>query len=250
MATQKQIDANRRNAASSTGPRSPEGKTASRMNALRTGIDARSQIIRGENPAVLESLAAEYYARFNPATPEQRYLVDTLVNCDWLTRRLRAIEAQLWERDFAYNEKLEQYEKRHALGDTFVREHETFLHLQRRIDSTDRAYHRAFRILRGLQSPDSKAAGRANQRKSSIDPPVPPVFAPSDARIDPHPPSQIGFVPPNPRQHTIPNPRERSEPLGVRLKQNQSERWHLGTEVSQETRNSGGTGGRPASCSL
>ncbi len=62
MATQKQTDANRRNSQSSTGPRTAEGKTASRMNALKTGIDAKSQIIRGESSAALESLTAEYHA--------------------------------------------------------------------------------------------------------------------------------------------------------------------------------------------
>jgi hypothetical protein len=38
MATEKQIAANRRNAARSTGPRTPKGKARSRMNALRHGL--------------------------------------------------------------------------------------------------------------------------------------------------------------------------------------------------------------------
>jgi len=38
MATQKQIDANRINAQKSTGPRTEEGKSKSRMNAKRDGI--------------------------------------------------------------------------------------------------------------------------------------------------------------------------------------------------------------------
>lgn len=38
MATDKQIAANRRNAARSTGPRSLRGKAKSRMNALRHGL--------------------------------------------------------------------------------------------------------------------------------------------------------------------------------------------------------------------
>ena len=50
MASQKQTEANRLNAQKSTGPRSVEGKAASRMNALKSGIDARSNFIRGEDP--------------------------------------------------------------------------------------------------------------------------------------------------------------------------------------------------------
>jgi len=67
------------------------------MNALKTGIDAQSQLIRGEEPAALEELVAEYHGRFRPTTPEQRMLVDTLVDCEWLLRRFRAVETQLWE---------------------------------------------------------------------------------------------------------------------------------------------------------
>lgn len=48
----KQIEANRRNALHSTGPTTPEGKQASRLNALKHGLRAKNVIIPGqENPA-------------------------------------------------------------------------------------------------------------------------------------------------------------------------------------------------------
>src|ERR1017187_3518263 len=79
MATIKQIDANRQNAQRSSGPRSPEGKAASRFNALKSGIDAQAEVIPSEDPAQLETLLAEYRERFDTSTAERRMLVDTLV---------------------------------------------------------------------------------------------------------------------------------------------------------------------------
>jgi len=56
MATAAQIAANRANAQHSTGPRTPEGKTASSMNALKHGADAASVVIPGEDPAQYDRL--------------------------------------------------------------------------------------------------------------------------------------------------------------------------------------------------
>src|SRR5208337_4714468 len=97
MSTTQQINANRQNALRSTGPRTPEGKAASRFNALKSGIDAQAQVIPGEDPANLETLLAEYQERFETATPERRMLVDTLVSCEWLLRRLTRAEASYWQ---------------------------------------------------------------------------------------------------------------------------------------------------------
>src|SRR5256886_4777295 len=63
MPTQAQLNANRLNALKSTGPTSPEGKAASSLNALKSGIDAWSHIIPGEDPAELEDLTAAYLDR-------------------------------------------------------------------------------------------------------------------------------------------------------------------------------------------
>ena len=98
MSSQLQIEANRRNSQKSTGPRTAAGKAIASQNALGSGIYAESETIRDENASDLDSLAAAYYARFHPAAPEQRCLVDILVHSEWTLRRLRRAEAQLWDR--------------------------------------------------------------------------------------------------------------------------------------------------------
>src|SRR5438309_1538320 len=135
MATKKQIAANRRNAKKSTGPRTENGKAVSAQNALKTGIDAESMIIGDESAEDLEALTAEYIAQFQPATPQERFLVDALISSDWLRRRLVRVEPQLWNLELRHdrNPALE-------LGIAFSNQDQTLARLQRRLDSALRTY--------------------------------------------------------------------------------------------------------------
>jgi hypothetical protein len=96
MATPAQITANRANAQKSTGPRSTQGKSAARFNALKHGIDAASIVIPGEDPADYEALAADYRRDFRPQTPSELFHVDTMLRADWQKRRLQRVEADLF----------------------------------------------------------------------------------------------------------------------------------------------------------
>jgi hypothetical protein len=196
MATIHQISANRRNAKKSTGPRTEPGKAASRLNALKTGIDARSHVIPGEDPGDLEALTIEHYDRFQPAAPEQRFLVDALVAADWQLRRLRKAEAQFWELAMldwnTRDDAMPSGQAFHSGSDTFARIH-------RRIDAAERSYYRALNRLLELQAgPPARAAVEAPYPLTLISGP-PPLDAPSPAEMElapePPPAPQIGFVP-------------------------------------------------------
>jgi hypothetical protein len=96
MPSEAQISANRRNAKLSTGPRSEAGRARSSMNALKSGIHAKSEIIPGENPDELAALTAEYYQSVQPQGREEAVLVDQLISADWQLRRLRHSEAGIY----------------------------------------------------------------------------------------------------------------------------------------------------------
>jgi hypothetical protein len=147
MSSLKQIEANRRNSQKSTGPRSAEGKAVSSRNALKSGIDARSQTLPGENVESLESLTAEYYGRFRPATPEARHLVDTLVSNEWLLRRFRRIEVQILKHEM---EAAYHIDSKNPIGHAYTRSERSFDRLQRRINAAERNYHRALKELQSL----------------------------------------------------------------------------------------------------
>src|SRR5579871_534636 len=104
MATLKQIQANRRNSRLSTGPTSSTGKAVSRMNGLKTGIDAQLQIIRGEDPAAFAQLTSLYYQRYQPIGPEECDLLDSVISNAWLLRRLRKTEAQIWNHSIDFDQ--------------------------------------------------------------------------------------------------------------------------------------------------
>jgi len=147
MSTLKQQEANRLNAQKSTGPRTEAGKAAVRFNALKSGIDAEAETIPGEDLFGLKTLLAEYQARFDTSTPERRMLVDTLVNCEWMLRRLRRGEAQFWFYKDSSAGSSTDYPEGLLIdcGDKF------YDRIQRRINSIQRNYLRALKELQSLQ---------------------------------------------------------------------------------------------------
>ena len=56
MTSDKQAQANRRNALRSTGPKTPEGKAAVRHNATKHGLLSQEVLLPGEDAATLQEL--------------------------------------------------------------------------------------------------------------------------------------------------------------------------------------------------
>ena len=190
MSSPKQTRANRQNAQKSTGPRSAEGKAASRFNALKSGIDAKSQVLPDEDPDQLEVLVAEYQERFSTATPERRLLVDTLVNSEWLLRRLNRAEAELWQYEAELTES-SYSSNEHPNGRVLYHGDQVFDRLQRRIDSIGRNYHRALKELQRLEAEEQPAECPTERSE----PPATGVPAPASSQSNRQPGPQIGFVP-------------------------------------------------------
>ena len=229
MATQSQIDANRQNAQKSTGPRTEQGKAVSRFNAIKTGIHAESEVIPGEDPAELENLAAQYHQRFQPATPEEGFLVDSLVDADWQMRRLRKARAQLWIHEFKDASKSTfgpGLQQECPLGHVFDRATDNFVRFYRIIQAAERSYYRALRELKALQT----GAFRSAPEPLVPDPqllasnPVPPApklgsFRNTDSAAPPRTPDPAAVVPPAPGSHPpAPNSRPPAPASPDRLK--------------------------------
>jgi hypothetical protein len=159
MATQHQIEANRLNAQKSTGPRTPQGKAASSQNAFKSGLDAESQFVIGESREEFAALQYEYFARFQPLTPEERFQMDTLLRNEWILRRLFRAEAHLWE----FHTLRADRSAGTPLGEALTAGNEVFRRLQRRITLAERSYKDAFAELGRLQQTRGPAAAPSEE---------------------------------------------------------------------------------------
>ncbi len=80
-ASEAQILANRRNAALSTGPKTPEGKEKSRANALKHGLTGAGVVLPNEDAAEVERMFDGLEAEFRPSDDAGRVLARRLATC-------------------------------------------------------------------------------------------------------------------------------------------------------------------------
>src|SRR5580704_16633668 len=95
MTSLRQIEANRRNAANSTGPKTEAGKLRSRRNAIRHGLSAETVVEILEDIEDYRGFEAAIIADYDARTAVERELVLRLASLLWRLRRATAIETEL-----------------------------------------------------------------------------------------------------------------------------------------------------------
>ncbi|MDR3457103.1 MAG: hypothetical protein P4N60_06625 [Verrucomicrobiae bacterium] len=95
--SERKREANRRNGLKSTGPKSPEGRAVSRMNALKHGLASKEVLVRGlvgrENVRELAAWHERFHSQLQPVGPIEELLVDQIVTLRWRLRRVLTAEA-------------------------------------------------------------------------------------------------------------------------------------------------------------
>src|ERR1700678_1778070 len=76
----------------STGPRTPEGKARSSVNALRHGLTGRVVVLPSEDMDAYYAFCADLIADLAPATALERQYAQTFCDTQWRLNRARAIE--------------------------------------------------------------------------------------------------------------------------------------------------------------
>jgi len=97
MTSYRQVEANRRNAIKSTGPKTEVGKQVSRRNALRHGLTAETVVAALEDAEDYKAFEAAIIADYDAQSAVERELVLRLASILWRLRRATTMETGLFE---------------------------------------------------------------------------------------------------------------------------------------------------------
>ena len=118
--SKRKLEANRKNAKQSTGPKTPSGKKVASRNAIKHGINAKDLIIRSpyfnEDPKEFNSLLDSLAEELQPETQFQEFLVAKIAATLWRSRRTAILETALIERAMTAvpSEAKDEIEFRHS----------------------------------------------------------------------------------------------------------------------------------------
>ena len=113
MISEKQLEANRRNAQSSTGPKTVEGKANSSRNNLRHALTGQISLLPTEDREAHDAFCNGLIESLNPETPLEHQIAHSIAEDHWRLNRIRAIENNM----FALGHKGEHREIQIALAD-------------------------------------------------------------------------------------------------------------------------------------
>ncbi len=99
MASEKQDRANRLNAQKSTGPKTPQGRAAVRLNVAKHGILSKDSLLPGEDEAAFLELAERPRAELRRAGELEALLVERIAAAHRRLRRLGTVKIGVfaWE---------------------------------------------------------------------------------------------------------------------------------------------------------
>jgi hypothetical protein len=142
---------NQANAQHSTGPRTPEGKATVSQNANNHNLTGRLQI-RADEQAAFQQFETAHRNQIQPASPLEQTVFEQLIAAAWNLRRIETMEAG----------KLEQIADE-AIAKQLDR-------LARYRSQHQRAFHRALRELKALQTAREILERQTDQTKTTFAP--------------------------------------------------------------------------------
>lgn len=159
MPSERQIQANRANAKRSTGPTSEAGKKVVSQNAVRHGLRSRTCVLlKAESARRFDALLSSLIEEFQPATPNEHLLVETMAAARWRQMRTWTLQTAAFELETARQDPAAgSAPVITAMAFRSLADSSQSLHLLQRYEtSLDRQYSRALSLL--LKSPSARIA--------------------------------------------------------------------------------------------
>ena len=98
----RRLEANRRNAQLSTGPRTPEGKARVSRNRTTHALAGKGHaILPGEDAEAYDRLLAALVDEHDPAGETEQHQVELLAHNQWKLRRAAQLETEAFEDSFS-----------------------------------------------------------------------------------------------------------------------------------------------------
>src|SRR5216683_1966328 len=154
MPSDRQLAANKKNAQKSTGPKTPEGRAAVRLNGVKHGLTAETIVLKGESQADFTNLMDSYEAEHAPATPTEETLVVQLALAAWRLRRLYHQEAGFYafqRKDTADNTEFLKLNESERMGYICFVSEKTLAMFNRQEARLERTFYRALHELQRLR---------------------------------------------------------------------------------------------------
>ena len=187
-----QLAANRKNAAQSTGPRTPEGKKRSSLNALRHGLTSQIVVMPNEDLKAYLAFIELYVKDLNPMTEPERQLAQDMANSQWRLNRSASVENGIYaigHHDFASAIDVDHPEVHAALtaATTYLKNGNQIENLSRQENRLRRTLQSSIKLYQQMQD-----CRREQERADMCT--LGPIYKTHQMKKLPYNPADDGFV--------------------------------------------------------
>jgi len=150
MASTAQILANQKNALLSTGPKTPEGKSAAARNSIKHGLSGAFTVLPHEDQDEFDILLACLRDEMAPSNEHESFLVEQMAQSRWRLRRLQRLENAALELllEMEQGSPLETLDSDHRIAARMIQGRaDALASLQRYATAAERSYFKAHKEL-------------------------------------------------------------------------------------------------------
>ncbi len=158
-----QLTANRENAKHSTGPRTPEGKKHSSLNALRHGLTSQIVVMPTEDMQAYHAFCLRYLKDLGPKNEPERQVAQDMADGQWRINRSRSLEFGVYA--IGHHELADETIVDHPEIHAALTATRTFLQHDRQLENLSRQEGRLRRNLQAAQKQFNEMQDRRRRQE-------------------------------------------------------------------------------------